>query len=152
QLLGAFSLIINQFQSISSFAAVIARVDALGEAVEHTRERESLAIETVEDRERVAYERLTLRSPDRTRTLVKDLSVSIPHGRGLLVTGPNEAARVSLFRATAGIWHEGEGKIIRPFLDEVLFLPQRPQLPPVTLRELLLEPGKAAADEQVLAA
>ena len=36
QLLGAFSLIINQFQSISSFAAVIARLDALAEAVEHT--------------------------------------------------------------------------------------------------------------------
>ena len=36
QLLGAFSLVINQFQSISSFAAVTARLDALGEAVEHT--------------------------------------------------------------------------------------------------------------------
>ena len=30
QLLGAFSLIVNQFQSISSFAAVIARLGALG--------------------------------------------------------------------------------------------------------------------------
>src|SRR6516225_2724098 len=36
QLLGAFSLIVNQFQSLSLFAAVIARVDALGEAIEHT--------------------------------------------------------------------------------------------------------------------
>ena len=34
QLLGAFSLIVNQFQSISSFAAVIARVSALLGAVE----------------------------------------------------------------------------------------------------------------------
>ena len=78
--------------------------------------------------------------------------MSIPSGARLLVTGPNEAARVSLFRATAGIWHEGEGKITRPPLDEVLFLPQRPELPPVTLRELLLEPGRAAPDDQILAA
>src|SRR5262245_4863743 len=34
QLLGAFSLIINQVQSLSSFAAVIARLSALAEAVE----------------------------------------------------------------------------------------------------------------------
>jgi putative ATP-binding cassette transporter len=34
QLLGAFSLIVNQIQSITSFAAVIARLSALGEAVE----------------------------------------------------------------------------------------------------------------------
>ena len=82
QLLGAFSLIINQFQSISSFAAVIARVDALGEAVEHTTAPDSPAIETAEDRDRVAYERLTLRAPDGAGALVKDLSVSIPRGRG----------------------------------------------------------------------
>ena len=90
QLLGAFSLIVNQFQSLSSFAAVIARVDALGEAIEHTTAPDAPAIATVEDRDRLAYERLTLREPDGARTLVKDLSVSIPPGARLLVTGPNE--------------------------------------------------------------
>jgi putative ATP-binding cassette transporter len=152
QLVGAFSLIINQFQSISSFTAVIARVDALGEAVEHTMAPDSLAIETALDRDRVSYERLTLRAPDSADTLVKDLSLSIPRGARLLVTGSNEAARVSLFRATAGIWNGGEGKITRPPLDEILFLPQRPDLPPSTLRELLLWPGRAASDDEILAA
>jgi vitamin B12/bleomycin/antimicrobial peptide transport system ATP-binding/permease protein len=152
QLLGAFSLIINQFQSISSFAAVIARVDALGEAILCTTGPDSLAIETVEDRDRLTYERLTLRAPDGAGTLVKNLSLSIPSGARLLVTGPNEAARVSLFQATAGIWHEGEGRITRPPLDEILFLPQRPGLPPVTLRELLLMPGRTVPDDQILAA
>src|SRR5262249_51214655 len=37
QLLGAFSLIVTQFQSISSFAAVIARVGSLAEAIEQAR-------------------------------------------------------------------------------------------------------------------
>jgi vitamin B12/bleomycin/antimicrobial peptide transport system ATP-binding/permease protein len=152
QLLGAFSLVINQFQSISSFAAVTARLDALGRAVEHTTAPDSSAIETIEDRDRMAYERLTLRAPDGDGALIKDLSVSISPGARLLVTGPNEAARVCLFRATAGLWHGGEGKITRPPLDEVLFLPQRPDLPPVTLRELLLGPGRAIPDDQILAA
>ena len=34
QLLGAFSLIVTQFQSISSFAAVVARLSSLAEAIE----------------------------------------------------------------------------------------------------------------------
>jgi putative ATP-binding cassette transporter len=152
QLVGAFSLIINQFQSISLFTAVVARIDSLGEAVEHTTAPASLAIETVEDRDRVAYTRLTLRTPDGARTLVSDLSVSVPHGTRLLVTGPNEAARVSLFEATAGVWQVGEGTITRPPLDEVLFLPQQPGLPPTTLRELLLAPGQVVPDDQILAA
>jgi putative ATP-binding cassette transporter len=152
QLLGAFSLIINQFQSISTFGAVIARVDALAEALECTTAPDAPAIETVEDRARLAYERLTLRAPDGAGALVKDLSVSIPWGTRLLVTGPNEVALVSLFRASAGIWHWGEGKITRPPLDLVLFMPQQPGLPPLTLRELLLVPGRATPDDEILAA
>jgi vitamin B12/bleomycin/antimicrobial peptide transport system ATP-binding/permease protein len=152
QLVGAFSLIINQFQSISSFAAVIARVDALAEAVEHTTPPAAPAIEFAENRDHLAYDRLTLRAPDSAAALVKELSVPVPPGTRLLVTGPNEAARVSLFRATAGIWHGGEGRITRPSLDEVFFLPQRPDLPPVTLRELLVVPGREVTDDQVLAA
>ena len=61
QLLGAFSLIVNQFGSISSFAAVIARLSGFAEALEAMR-LDQPNIETVEDRDRVAYERLTLRS------------------------------------------------------------------------------------------
>ena len=110
QLLGAFSLIVNQFQSLSSFAAVIARLDAIGEAVEHTPAPDAPAIAIVEDRDRLAYEGLTLRAPEDGRTLVKDLSVSHPAGTRLLVTGPNEAARVALFRATAGLWPRGRGR------------------------------------------
>jgi vitamin B12/bleomycin/antimicrobial peptide transport system ATP-binding/permease protein len=152
QLVGAFSLIINQFQSISSFAAVIARVDALGEAVCHSTAPDSPEIETAEDHDSVAYERLTLRAAGSARPLVKDLSVSIAQRTRLLVTGPNEAARVALFQATAGIWHGGEGKITRAPLDEVFFLAQRPGLPPVTLRELLVVPGRETPDDQILEA
>jgi putative ATP-binding cassette transporter len=152
QLLGAFSLIINQFQSISSFAAVMARVDALAQALEHTTAPDISAIEITEDRDCLAYERLTLQAPEGAEALVKDLSVSIPPGARLLVTGPNEAARVSLFRATAGIWNRGAGKITRPPLDEVLFLPQRPELLQATLRELLIEPGREAPDDRIRAA
>ena len=141
QLLGAFSLIINQFGSISSFAAVVARLSALAGAVER-KGVDRPGIETVEDRDRVAYERLTLRPSRDDGPLLADVSVSIPRGTRVLVTGPNEAARVALFRATAGIWSHGEGRIIRPPLDAILFLPQQPYLTPGTLRHLLIRTGR----------
>ena len=102
----------------------------------------------------VAYERLTLRPSRDDGPLLADVSVSIPRGTRVLVTGPNEAARVALFRATAGIWPHGEGRIIRPPLDAILFLPQQPYLTPGTLRHLLIRTGREQdiSDERILAA
>jgi putative ATP-binding cassette transporter len=153
QLLGAFSLIINQFGSISSFAAVVARLSALVGAVER-RDLDRTEIETVEDGGRVAYERLTLRPLGDDGRLLAGVSASIPRGTRVLVTGPNEAARVALFRATAGLWPRGEGRILRPPLDEVLFVPQQPYLNPGTLRDLLVRTGREReiADARILEA
>jgi putative ATP-binding cassette transporter len=153
QLLGALSLIVNQFGSISSFAAVVVRLSGLAEAVE-TMDVERPKIEALEDRDRVAYERLTLRPLGDGGPLLTDLSVSIPRGMRVLVSGPNEAARVALFRATAGVWPSGEGRTFRPPLDAISFLPQQPYFTPGTLRQLLVDPAreKELADEHILAA
>lgn len=141
QLVGAFSLIVTQFQSIASFTAVVSRLDALSQAIEQTQTAELPAIEVVEDQGRIAYERVTLISPDDGRALIKDLTLSVPRGTRLLVLGPNKAAKVALFRATAGIWDAGEGRIVRPGFDHIRFLPERPYLYPGTLRELLVRSG-----------
>ena len=152
QLLGAFSLIVNQFGSLSSFAAVVARLAGFAETVE-TIDVDRPAIETVENGDRVAYEGLTLRASQDDGALLTGLSVSIPRGMRVLVTGPNEAARVALFRATAGIWSRGEGRIVRPPLDAISFLPQQPYLTPGTLRHLLVQTGREQdiSDERILA-
>jgi putative ATP-binding cassette transporter len=142
QLLGAFSLIVNQVQSISSFAAVIARLSAMAEAVEKGPPSARTEVAVVEADGRIAYEGLTLFSPEDGRELLKNLTVDFPRGTRIQIVGPNEAARVALFRATAGIWPAGAGKIVRPPLDAIFFLPQRPYLPPGTLRDLLLRTGQ----------
>jgi len=154
QLLGAFSLIVNQFQSISSFAAVIARLSALVGAVEKGPPSAHTAVAVVEVEGRIAYDRLTLFSPEGNRELLKNLDVEIPHGTKVLIVGPNEAARTALFRATAGIWAAGAGTLFRPPLDAIFFLPQRPYLPPGTLRDLLVRTGKeqVITDDQITAA
>jgi putative ATP-binding cassette transporter len=137
-LVAAFSLIVTQFQSISNFAAVMTRLNLLAEAVKRAQTRKGATIETREGEGYVAFEQLSLLSPDGGGHLIKDLSIAIPAGTRVLLAGPNDAAKVMLFRATAGLSATGEGRIIRPDADNFFFLAQRPYLPPGTLRAALV--------------
>lgn len=141
-LLGAFSLIITQFQSISAYTAVVARLNALRDAMTQERPPRSPTLEFSKDCGSVAFEQLTLYAAQDGRTLVKDLSLSIPAGVCLLVRSTSESAEKALFRATADLWYHGEGRILHPGHDDIFFLPERPYLPPGTLREVLLRSGQ----------
>jgi len=151
-LLGALSLVVTQFQSISSFAAVITRIGSLADALDGVRT--AGALEVREDDTRVAYDGLTLSSPGNDHVLVRDLSVSISRGTNALIVGSNEPGKVALLRATAGIWEHGRGRIVRPGLDGILFLPERPYVLPGTLRDVLLPTGREGArgDEDMVTA
>jgi len=140
QLLGAFSLIVTQFQSISSYAAVLARLSFLIESSEQERKESISAITFSRDPDQIAYKGLTLRSPRSGRVLIKELTLAIPHGKRTLVLGQDKTARAALFHATAGLWDAGEGHIARPGLEQMLLLTELPFLPPATLRELFLGP------------
>ena len=131
-----FSLIVTQFQSLSSYAAVIQRLINLWYVIELAQTETVSGLDVREDDDEIAYENLTLLSPSDKRVLVKDLSITIPHGMRVLVTG-DETARDALFKATAGIYDAGNGLVKRPPLDRILFLPERPYLPPGTLRQAL---------------
>jgi putative ATP-binding cassette transporter len=152
-LLGAFSLIVTQFQSISAYTAVIARLAGLREAMGDDETPRASNIEIRNDRDRVAFDALTLRSPRSGRDLVKALSVSVPRGKRLLIIAPNESAKTALFRATAGLWDAGEGRILRPDNRALMFLPERPYLPPGTLRQLVTpsDSNGSFTDERILA-
>jgi vitamin B12/bleomycin/antimicrobial peptide transport system ATP-binding/permease protein len=166
QLLGAFSLIVTQFQSISSFTAVVARLGSLAEAIEQAQAVTILSMETcghgqrtaecplclahgsvltgsptitiAEEEGRLAFEKLTLRSPQNDQVLLADLSLSIALPTRVRVHGANDAAKIALFRVAAGIWEAGTGRVIRPPEKRIQFLPERPYLPQGTLRELLV--------------
>jgi len=140
QLLGAFSLIVTQFQSISSYTAVLARLVALVEAGEREKAAKTSAIVFSRDDGRVAYEGVTLKSPRSGRVLIKDLALAIPYGTRVLIRGQDETARAALFHATADMWDAGEGRIIRPSFQHIMLLTELPFLPPGTLRELLMRP------------
>ena len=96
-------------------------------------------ITTVEDN-RLAFENFTLQTPDYEKVIVENLSLSVPSGKGLLIVGPSGRGKSSLLRAIAGLWNTGTGRLVRPDLEEMLFLPQRPYIILGTLRDQLLYP------------
>ena len=143
-LVGAFSLIVTQFQSLSSFAAVIQRLITLWYLIEMAQGSNVTSISVVESEDEIAFDHLSLFSPIDKRALIRDLNLRIPLGRRVLVSG-DETARDALFKAIAGIYDAGSGTVHRPSLENIRFLPDRPYIPPGTLRQSLVN-SKADQD------
>ncbi len=83
------------------------------------------------------------------RGLLADTSFAIEPGSRVLLTGPSGSGKSTLFRALAGIWPFGRGRVTVPQGARVLFLPQKPYLPIGTLRDAVTfpaEPGSFADD------
>lgn len=150
QLVGAFSLVVTNFQSLSNFTAVITRLGALDiaityskretpdyAAVDHDSAVSKNAIIVCEDQDKLIYEHLTLTSGQDGHILLKDLTKDIPLGTRTRIVCAEGLTAHALFRATAGIWEHGAGHIVRPDLNKTFFLPEHPYLPRGTLRALL---------------
>jgi vitamin B12/bleomycin/antimicrobial peptide transport system ATP-binding/permease protein len=149
----SLNLIVARFQSLTTFGASVERLYTFLESLETSRltaDRpegiEQTAIET-EVADRLALENMTLQTPNRQRTLIEGLSVKLLPGEGLLVRGASGCGKSSLLRAIVGLWDSGTGKILRPTLDRMLFLPQRPYMVLGTLRDQLLYPNTDAKIE-----
>ncbi|HEV8549310.1 MAG TPA: SbmA/BacA-like family transporter [Polyangiaceae bacterium] len=148
-LLSSFSLIVTQFGSISSYAATVVRLGGFSSALERPTGAPDQA-PTGTGKKRLAYEDLTLFSRSSEECLVANLSVEIEVGTRLLITGTDEARR-ELFRATALGREVSGGRVLVPAGRCVLFLPERPYVPPATLRELIVQSGNehAVSDDAI---
>src|SRR3954454_18553273 len=61
--------------------------------------------------------------------VIADANTQIAKGEKVLIVGPSGSGKSTLFRAIAGLWPSGAGRIVMPDRSLMMFLPQRPYLP-----------------------
>lgn len=144
----SLNIIVSRFQSLTTFAAGIERLSGLNEFLSTTEKEQLLikssttkrTIDTIENGN-LAVKNLTLQTPNYQNTLMENVSFQLNDGQGLLIMGASGCGKSSLLRAIAGLWNSGTGAIIRPDLDKIIFLPQRPYMIIGTLRQQLIYPA-----------
>jgi len=144
-ILTAISVIVENFEGLSRFAAGIERLNTFSRVLAAPpgyRQHGKGLIESAEGTT-LALEHVTLLTPGGERILVRDLSLAIEPGQGLMIVGESGTGKSSLLRAVAGLWYRGSGRVVQPPPGEVLFLPQQPYMILGTLRSQLLYPNTA---------
>ncbi len=87
----------------------------------------------------INFDRVPIISPNGD-VLVKEISFEIHRGMNTVISGPNGCGKSSLFRILSGLWPLAGGVLRRPHMDKLFYIPQRPYLPPGTLRDQIIYP------------
>ncbi len=152
QVQSALSFFVDNYTSLAELRAVMDRLKGLRAAVDE-KPPAAIDVEPESGRTDVATEGLTLALPT-GQALLQNLNLSLKPGVATLVSGESGSGKSTLFRALAGIWPFGQGKVHIPAGARVLFLPQKPYIPIGTLRDAVKYPDEhsAATDAEIVAA
>ncbi len=144
---GALTFFISYYTSLAGFKSVVDRLSSFDHAIEQAAvlsEAGPALVAAPADAARIAVEDLALAVPDGKRIVeIKNLVLS--GGESVLLTGPSGAGKSTLFRAVAGIWPYGEGRVRIPDGAHVMVVPQKPYIPIAALRNALSYPAVPGA-------
>jgi vitamin B12/bleomycin/antimicrobial peptide transport system ATP-binding/permease protein len=147
---------IDNFSTIADWRATLLRVASFRQAVTGIDELGTAAnqIEFVEATEsKITFENLEIASPTGC-TMLSEGQVEIGPGERVQIVGEPGTGKTLLFRAIAGLWPWGAGRVALPISEGVMFVPRRPYVPPGTLRAALAYPAAETAypDAELVAA
>lgn len=156
QVLAGASLIITQFQLLSSYLAGVQRLGSLWDQLDE-QDAEEIRITEEEGKPEeenckiVRLDSLDVSTPGTGRLLVKGLSLELKENQSILIMGASGAGKSSVLRTIAGLWRGTGGSLERPAFNQLMFLPQRPYMVEGSLRDQLLYPypEKSADDDEI---
>ena len=146
QVSGALSWFVDAYQEIAAWRASIERLSTFREKLDETKhdvERPDVVHVVGADDANVHVTALDLAQPSGD-AIASGLDATFAAGERTAVLGPPGLAKTTLFRAIAGIWPFGHGRIAIPSRASTLFLARQPYLPMGTLREAITYPADAA--------
>ncbi len=153
QVQSSLSVFVTLYRSLAEWRAVIQRLAGFEQSVASARELSHTPpiIEVARgDNEIIAFTDLAVRLPNGV-PLVNTGDLRIGLGEHVLVSGPSGTGKSTLFRALAGVWPFGEGRVELPKDARVMILPQRPYFPIAPLAAAVAYPAASGeySPEQV---
>jgi len=149
----AMSWFVEAYSSLASWRATTERLATFHRAIVAARAQSGQGIQMAPAADgNIALQDLTLALPDGT-DLLTHTDLNLRAGNSVVISGRSGSGKSTLFRALAGIWPFGQGRVLRPE-GKCLFLPQRPYIPLGNLRHAVSYPApvEAYSHEQVVAA
>lgn len=140
QVQSALSFFIDNYTNVAELRAVMDRLKGLQTAIDE-KPPENIIVSPEAGSADVGTRGLDLALPT-GQTLLKDLNLTLPKGAWTLISGSSGSGKSTLFRALAGIWPFGQGRVLIPAGARVLFLPQKPYIPIATLRDAVKYPDE----------
>jgi vitamin B12/bleomycin/antimicrobial peptide transport system ATP-binding/permease protein len=141
---------VDNFSLIADWRATLLRVASFRYALTHTeemREFDSRIEYTEGEPGTITITDLRILSAAGW-DLLREKNVVVRAGERILVVGAPGTGKTLLFRALAGLWPWGSGRITQPKGESTFYLPRgSPYLPRGTLREVLAYPLKVEAFE-----
>jgi len=140
---------VDNFSTIADWRATLLRVASFRRAVIDTDVLHGVQsrIDFVAgDPGKFSIDALEIASPAGA-TMLAEKKVEIEAGERVLIVGESGTGKTLLFRALAGLWPWGLGRVSHPRGEELLYMPRTPYLPPGTLREVLAYPASTETFE-----
>ena len=141
---GAFAFCISAYPKIAEWKAMVDRLAGFEDAmamVDESRAQTAgtIAVSRSEGRD-LDVSNVSILLPDGSEIFGLP-AMALRPGDRLMITGPSGSGKSTLFRALAGLWPSGKGRIEFPKDGEVLVMPQRPYFPLGTLRTAVAYPS-----------
>jgi putative ATP-binding cassette transporter len=146
QVQGSLSWFVNAYASLATWKATTDRLLTFDDAIATLRGADDRLLQAGPG-PAPALHGVRLETPAGL-PIVAEATLSIRPAERVLLTGPSGSGKSTLFRALAGIWPHGTGRIEQPD-GGVLFLPQKPYLPIGTLRSTVSYPAAPDAFDDV---
>lgn len=136
---------VDNFSTIADWRATLMRVATFRQALhttEEVRDFEGHIVYGEGEAGTLAIEDLEVVSSSGC-DMLKEKKIAIHKGERVLIVGATGTNKTLLFRALAGLWPWGAGRITRPKDEQIRYVPRgTPYLPRGTLREVLAYPLK----------